>query len=196
MWQKKVEKYNIPKYHKPIPLTKNKTPISDIGYHSREVFWTVAEREMPNNILDVGCGWGRDAPGIIKLGIKYVGIDPFQQNLNIAKKKHPLGIFKRGFAQEIPYPNNSFTWVLARGLIECLPTVQDKRKGVSECIRVVEKSVFIIDYGLAGKSRVKDRETSSVYVPSGFKVTSSVLVGLGTDKTTHYIITTRIHKTT
>lgn len=206
-YQKKIEIYVIPGYWKdlrhPDRGEKFKNPKSP-SFHmfsvpaaqSREIFWDLVKKEMPESVLDVGCGVGTDAKKIIALGVKYFGLDPIPGNIKIAKEEFPKGEFKLGFAQEMPYPDKSFDWVLSRGTVECIPSREDRFLVVKECLRVAKKSVFIIDYGMCPEEAQDiNRATSAQYVPQGnYKVEKTVLTGAGADGIERHVIHIRINK--
>jgi len=55
-------------------------------------------------VIELGCGDGRDAVEIIKRVSQYIGIDPSNGLLNIAKSKNPNGIFMLTDAVGYKYP--------------------------------------------------------------------------------------------
>lgn len=81
----------------------------------------------------------------MSLGVKYVGIDPIEENLKQAKRDNPSGDFRLGFIQEIPFKDNSFDWVFTCTVWDILPTVKDMEKGIEECIRVARRRVYSLD---------------------------------------------------
>lgn len=195
-YQERLRKWVIRSYRKPL---RGRMSIyhmkSQIGALSRRTFWKIVETEKPKNILDVGCGVGRDAEGITCHGVEYVGVDPQKDNIAVCRKEHPEATFKIGFAQDLPFSDNSFEWVLSRGTIELLPSDEDRRIAVRECLRVAQKCVFIVDYGLnPTQARNKDRKTSARYVPKGYKIEKIMLAGKGADDTLRYNIILRIYK--
>jgi len=56
------------------------------------------------NVIELGCGDGRDATEIIKRVSKYVGIDPSTGLLAIAKENNPTGLFVVSNAVAYDYP--------------------------------------------------------------------------------------------
>lgn len=113
-------------------------------HRAREVFYEIAQRERPESILDVGCGQGQDSGPLMLLGIRYVGVDPIQRNLAIAKEKNPNADFRLGFVQELPFPDASFDWIWMFGVWEDLPedTIVE---ATNECLRVAQKRIYAVD---------------------------------------------------
>jgi ubiquinone/menaquinone biosynthesis C-methylase UbiE len=148
----KLEKYVIP------PYRKFRTFYHSQKYfkHAKQYFYDIVAEHKPESILDVGCGHGLDSKPIMSLGVRYVGIDPIERNLKLARKDNPDGDFMHGYMQEIPFPDNSFEWVFTSTVWDILPTVEDLRIGLNEMMRVAQKRVYSLE---AGKhpSRISER---------------------------------------
>jgi len=95
----------------------------------------------PNGIiLDNGCGQGSFAEKHLE-GKKVVAIDLSTGMLKRAQKRLPEPI--RADAQQLPFAENSFDTVIARGLLHHLP---DPDRGAEEVARVLKgggKAVFV-----------------------------------------------------
>jgi len=109
---------------------------------ARQAFFDLVEQEKPRSVLDVGCGKGRDGKPILKLGVDYVGVDPFEVNIKWAQNRYPGVDFRLGFMQELPFEDNSFDWIWLNGVISYLPENQ-LNQGIQECIRVARKRIYI-----------------------------------------------------
>ncbi len=80
---------------------------------------------LPGNVLDVGCGSGHAArrlPGM------YTGVDPCAQD------DGPHGHFRRGVAEELPFPDATFDSVLCYSVLQ---HVMDPEKVLEEICRVL-----------------------------------------------------------
>jgi len=113
--------------------------------HARKAFYDIIKREHPKSILDVGCGTGLDAKHITDLGVEYVGVDPIEGNLEYARRDNPDHVFRLAYIQELPFPDGSYDWVYTCGVWDILPTVEDMRKGIDECLRVARHRVYSLD---------------------------------------------------
>lgn len=76
----------------------NKTAPEWAGSHNTANFWgehMVRFHELlpSGKILEIGSGAGRDAKELIELGYDYLGIDPSEGMLNIAKETNPSAEF-------------------------------------------------------------------------------------------------------
>jgi SAM-dependent methyltransferase len=94
-----------------------------------------------DSFLDVGCGTGESLKPYIGKGISLTGIDPSPYMLDIAREKigHRAD-FHRGFAEELPFDDNSFNHV---SLFLTLEFVRDPDAAIAEACRVAKDSVFI-----------------------------------------------------
>jgi ubiquinone/menaquinone biosynthesis C-methylase UbiE len=91
-------------------------------------------------ILDVGCGKGGMVRILSKLGAQVHGIDISKELLKEAKKI-PLATIKIGSATDIPYPDDTFDYVISNEVIEHVPSTE---KAIKEMSRVVKKGGKII----------------------------------------------------
>jgi ubiquinone/menaquinone biosynthesis C-methylase UbiE len=105
-------------------------------------------------VLDIGCGTGTLAVRIKKLqpDVDIVGLDPDPKALSRAERKARDASaairFDRGFADELPYEDDSFDRVLSSFMFHHLPT-DVKDKTLSEVQRVLKPggSFCLLDFG-------------------------------------------------
>ena len=161
----KIKQYVIPEYRKKRMFYHAQSSF----IHAREYFYNLVKKEKPASILDVGCGTGLDFNAITKLGVKYVGVDPIEDNIEQARKDHPKGDFKVGFVQELPFLDKSFDWVWMAGVWEILPTVGDMRVGIEECMRVARIKVFNLD--CTAKPRLMQERYMMIPMEYGLSIT-------------------------
>jgi SAM-dependent methyltransferase len=62
----------------------------------------------PQNAVDVGCGEGRFCRMISDLGVATVGIDPVEAMIEQAKRRHPDGEYRIGYAESLPFGDSTF----------------------------------------------------------------------------------------
>ena len=98
-----------------------------------------------NRKLEVGVGSGRFAA---PLGIGH-GIDPVDEMLAIAKSRGIKTV--KGVAEDLPYDDNSFDYVLMTTTV-CF--LDDIHKAFSEAYRVLAQDRFIIVAFVDRKSRI------------------------------------------
>jgi len=93
------------------------------------------------SLLDIGCGTGPCLEGFIEMGLNVTGLDPSTYMLDIASKKigHRAD-FYRGYAEDLPFDDNSFNHAC---LFTTLEFVDDYRKALEETFRVAKDRVFI-----------------------------------------------------
>jgi SAM-dependent methyltransferase len=118
-----------------------------------------------NSILDIGCGTGASLSPFLDRGLQITGIDPSPYMLDIAAKKlgHRVDLH-RGFAEDLPFDDNSFNYAC---LISTLEFVEDPRKAIEEACRVTKDRIFIgvlNRHALKGiQLRLKGIFTKSIY---------------------------------
>jgi SAM-dependent methyltransferase len=107
----------------------------EVDFHSRTISEGLEEWEelavkswkAKAKVLDVGCGAGREAIALAKIGFEVTGIDispiMIAQAIKIAKKEGLNMNFKVQNVADIEYPAKSFDYVLfSRGVYSYLPT--------------------------------------------------------------------------
>ncbi len=91
--------------------------------------------------LDIGCGTGSGMQPLLEAGLDVTGIDPSPYMLDIAadKLEHRVELY-RGFAEDLPFDDNSFNHAC---FFTSLEFVDDPSKAVAEACRVAKDKVFI-----------------------------------------------------
>ena len=87
------------------------------------------------DVLEVGCGRGSMIKKIKNFSTK-TGIDPSRQAIEYAKITVPDADFFVGFAEKLPFPDESFDFVYS---LEVFEHVQEYDLMVSEMVRVLKK---------------------------------------------------------
>lgn len=127
------------------------------------------------NGLEVGVGSGKFAA---PLGVK-IGVEPSQKMADKAKK---LGIqVIRGIAENLPFPDNTFDFVL---MVTTICFVDDLEKSFQETCRVLKKDGFIVIGFIdkesdLGKIYRANKDKSHFYSIAEFFSTQEVLTCLG-----------------
>ncbi len=101
-------------------------------------------------LLDVGCGTGISS----WFDCIVTGIDPSEELLKIARKKHPKATFIQASAEKLPFPDHSFDVVIS---LTAIQNFSDIEKGIQEMKRVGKKQ-FAISY-LKKSSKAEHIET-------------------------------------
>ena len=130
------------------------------------------------DILDVGCGTGRNLELLAQFG-DAVGVEPEGPGLDQCRSRG-LGpdVVKAGFADAIPYPDESFDLVTAFDVLEHL---DDDRAGLAEIRRVLRPAGHLLltvpayrflwsihDESLGHRRRYVASEVHSLLNTSGF----------------------------
>jgi ubiquinone/menaquinone biosynthesis C-methylase UbiE len=92
------------------------------------------------HVLDIGCGTGiyfEKQHSFYKFSnISWHGIDPSEEMLAIAKTKNTAAAFTVSYAEEIPFPDNSFDYITMRFSFHHMT---DKAKVLREVSRVLKR---------------------------------------------------------
>lgn len=116
-------------------------------------------------LLEIGCGTGAGLLTFIDTGVQVTGLDPSPYMLDIALKNvGNRADFHRGFAEDLPFEDNSFNYAC---LITTLEFVEDPKKAIEEASRVAKDKIFLgvlNRYALKGiQRRVKGVFTKTIY---------------------------------
>ena len=87
------------------------------------------------NVLDLGCGSGRN---FIESDLEFYGVDFSEKLLEIAKGNGYVEL-KKGTADEIPYGDGFFDWVVFVRVLHCVDSAEKRRKSLEEVYRVLKK---------------------------------------------------------
>ncbi|MFC1705000.1 class I SAM-dependent methyltransferase [Nanoarchaeota archaeon] len=94
--------------------------------------------DSSDKLLDVGCGTGLTTE---PWPCKRFGVDPAKQLIARARQKDKIE-YKIAPAEEIPYPDNHFDYVIS---ITAIQNFEDIEKGLSE-IKRVGKDKFVLSF--------------------------------------------------
>ncbi|MEJ2658933.1 MAG: class I SAM-dependent methyltransferase [Desulfobacterales bacterium] len=116
-------------------------------------------------IIDIGCGTGSGLQTFLDSGLRVTGIDASPYMLDIASKKIGNRVdLHRGFAEDLPFDDNSFNYA---SLITTLEFVDDPKKAIEEASRVAKDKIFLgvlNRYAIKGvKRRIKGVFTRTIY---------------------------------
>jgi len=114
-------------------------------------------------VLDIGCGTGASLLPLLEMGLQATGIEPSPYMLDIAKNKlgHRVD-FYRGFAEDLPFDDNSFNYAC---LVTTLEFVDDHCKALEEACRVAKDKIFL---GVLNRYAIKgiQRRIKGVFIKS------------------------------
>ena len=114
--------------------------IGDIGNFSRQFVLDAPMLERvkqlrPTRALDVGCGEGRFCRKLQRLGTAACGLDPVAAMIDAAKKRDPEGSYTVGFAEKLPFEDDTFDLVVSYlSLID----IDSPEAAISEMARVLK----------------------------------------------------------
>lgn len=127
--------------------------LSDLPYK-----WPVLKKLFPDtnlNFLDFGCGKGTitEKVHLLRPAYSITGVDISQKALTFAKKRIPKATFKIiNESQVIPYPDNTFDFVLASDVLE---HIYDTKTAFRELSRILKPNgTLLISVPYNGKLKL------------------------------------------
>lgn len=98
-------------------------------------------RRLAGAALDVGCGEGRFCRLLQGLGFSCTGVDPTPSLISAARERDPSGDYHIGFAEELPFADQSFDLVVTYlSLID----IFGMRSAVAEMARVLRSGGHLL----------------------------------------------------
>lgn len=133
------------------------------GSFLSDMFTNFTEKKYKNKkILEVSCGVGQNFPFYKDLGLRVYGTEIHSVITKILKKKYPYSTFKVGTNLCLPFPDNTFDFLVSWASIHYVEKENLYRKCLEEHKRVLKKNGrFII--GTAGphhRTRLKEKKIS------------------------------------
>lgn len=106
--------------------TYNRIAVRYSAAHFHSSFWMRELLEFRKKIggtevLEIGCGAGRDASVFVQWGYRYIGIDASQGMLRVARGRVPRGKFKLMSFYELKLPRHSFDGFWAAATLLHIP---------------------------------------------------------------------------
>lgn len=95
-----------------------------------------------NRSLEVGCGYGRITPWIMKYSKEHHAIDPEPELLKLAGRSYRTVKFTRATAQKLPYPDGHFDLIVVFSVLHHIPP-REFEKSVKEIKRVAKPNATI-----------------------------------------------------
>ncbi len=126
--------------------------------------------EQGRTLLDIGCGTGAGLLKYLETGLQVTGLDPSPYMLDLAAEKVKNRVdLHRGFAENLPFDDNSFHYT---SLVTTLEFVENPFQALEEAFRVAKDRVFIgvlNRYAFKGfQRRIKGVFTSTIFNQAQF----------------------------
>jgi len=92
-------------------------------------------------LLDIGCGTGESLLPFMGMGLEVTGLDASPYMIDIAvKKTENRAVFHRGYAEDLPFEDNSFNHAC---IFTTLEFVDHPQKAIEEACRVAKDRLFV-----------------------------------------------------
>jgi ubiquinone/menaquinone biosynthesis C-methylase UbiE len=133
--------------------------------------------------LDAGCGGGRYAMSLARIGAKRVtGVDAASASIRDAERRcesigYSSGEFLVGDVLDLPLPDDRFDFVMSYGVLH---HTTDPKRGIRECYRVLKPGGNLLIFLMSGTGLVYDclnvlREVLKTVSPSITKATMQLM---------------------
>ncbi len=101
------------------------------------------------NCLDIGCASGYMLSKIARTypNAKYFGVDVYSQAVNFAKKKYSNLSFRVGFAEKLPFSNNTFDLITFYETIEHVENPLQALKEIKRVLKTRGLAIVAMDSG-------------------------------------------------
>jgi ubiquinone/menaquinone biosynthesis C-methylase UbiE len=110
-----------------------KDQLPDCEIHINEDIYSVAEICRNKNVVDIGCGYGRNKSIVESVGGKWTGVEPFEGGAHTVVAD----------AEDLPFENNSYDVAIMDAVLEHIP---DASKAFSEVARILKPGGVFIGY--------------------------------------------------
>jgi ubiquinone/menaquinone biosynthesis C-methylase UbiE len=97
-------------------------------------------------VLDLACGDGIDAEHYRNIGADVIGIDASKELIEIAKSKYPNNFFDVGFAENLPYPDNSFDAIYSKYAIMTSADMQPIFDEVYRTLKTGGEFIYLVTH--------------------------------------------------
>ncbi|NPE26391.1 class I SAM-dependent methyltransferase [Methanococcoides sp. SA1] len=87
-------------------------------------------------VLDLGCGAGRESEKFTQSGLTVIGLDPAEELIKIAKQNSPNTAFSVGYAQNLPFENETFN-----GIWACASLIHIPKKDLSITLKEIYRTM-------------------------------------------------------
>lgn len=110
-----------------------------------QVVYNAILRQLPQKILDVGCGTGVNLP-LSKMfsQIEYHGIDYAEMAVSTARKTYPNVEFYVGDAFEMEFESETFDLVILSNVLILYSNPAEQKRLIRECLRVLGKDGILV----------------------------------------------------
>jgi SAM-dependent methyltransferase len=146
-----------------------RTPGHDSYWHFRDLFFDAIVPAPGRRTLEVGCGEGRVARDLARLGHTVVALDASPTLVATAAAAHPAGRYLVADAAALPFPDGAFDTVVA---YNSLMDVADMPAAVREASRVLAPGrplCVCVTHPTADAGKFQSKEPDAPFViPGGY----------------------------
>jgi len=109
-------------------------------------------------VLDLGCGTGYDLSRIKELGADIYGIDGSKEMVKLARQKNPTSIVEIGHFDEIPFPDQTFDFVISKWALQTSSTIDPIYEEIVRILKPHGKLIYLACHPIRQFLEKKKRE--------------------------------------
>lgn len=118
-----------------------------------------------DNVLDAGCGYGRDSNQLTQRGLNVTGLDIVRELVELAKKDYPHINFIQGDMLDLPFSNQTFDGIWSYASLLHFDTIFKTKTALHEFNRVLKTEGILLVKVKAQTSERKFNVTSDSLTP-------------------------------
>ncbi|MFA5157631.1 MAG: methyltransferase domain-containing protein [Patescibacteria group bacterium] len=122
------------------------------------------------NILDVGCGPGRDANYFKQKGFEIEGVDLSEKMIELAQKNYPDIKFSVADMRRLDYPAENFDGIFFSFSLIHLPKA-DVPSVITKVYKILKKGGIIF-------TAIQEGRSEEIYLPEPFKPTENIFLNI------------------
>ncbi|MDD5569398.1 MAG: class I SAM-dependent methyltransferase, partial [Candidatus Pacebacteria bacterium] len=135
IWEKTIKDYD--------KIADKYAEVREKGW--REMEFLFKDFIKPDDfVLDLGCGNGRFYEAFRDNKADYIGTDPSEKLIEIAKKNYPEADFQVADAFSLPFDNNYFDGAYSIAVLHHIPSEELRLKFLAEAARVLKRDGYLI----------------------------------------------------
>lgn len=118
--------------------------VIDNNKDSNSAYFSYFESSLTGKfVLDLGCGNGYDLVEMKRRGAVVFGIDASEEMVRMSQKNNPEGTIKVGFFDEIPFPDNSFDFVISKWALQTAAHIDPIYEEISRVLKIDGQLIFL-----------------------------------------------------
>lgn len=158
-------------------------PLDSTGHKSKYI--TILQelallRYLPDGYgalaVDVGCGYGRLTPVLLKKGWNAIGIDPSETLLDFARKNYPGPIYQCGRLPDLPCSSGSIDLLLLQNVLRALKIMNklELLTGIGDYLTPAGQIFVVENIRVGSLNYLREAEIVTIMEQEGLVLSKSI----------------------